>query len=917
MEHDRAVAAGAGHRRLDDIEGRRDRDRCVERVPAGAQDFQAGLGGQRVRRAHHARDSSRAGLGAPAVAGAGAAEGPGEPSIRAAATAIARARRLFSVIQLRFSNNTTESIMQIEQLGRDVRHALRVIARMPLLAAVVIISLGVGIGVNTTVFSWIQLFVFNPLPGVHGGGTFQLVEPRAETGTYPGASWTEYRDLRERIPAFEDLLAFRMMPVNVGETSRTERTYALLVSGNYFSALDLRPALGRFLRPDESSRPGGDPVVIVSHDYWQTRMGGAPDVLEKTLRVNGRELVVVGVTPEGFQGTVLGLQFDLWMPATLAPAILAGSRELEDRNLRGYSVMGKLKRGASRVEAQAQLDGVMQELARTFPATNESMKGEVLPFWRQPRGPQRMFLQALLILQGVMLLLLLAVCGNTANLLLARASARRREIGVRLAIGAGPWRIVRLLLVENLVLALAGAAVGSLIAVWGSQALRSVPLTMALPVRFQTSVDAAGLAFAALLAVGCAIVFGAAPALQLARVDPQLAMRSGERTVSRNRMRNVLMAAEVALAIMVLVVAGLFLQSFRDTRSTDPGFRREGVLLATYDLNGRDLDAAGVREFGRRVVEKARALPGVEMASLAVSVPLDVHGMPLRSFALEGRASDPARPDRAISNTVSAGYFATLGIAIVRGRDFVGLEDTTSPPEVVVNEAFVARFLEGLEPIGRVLQNRDRRFTIVGVVQTSTYESFGEAPTPMLYFSYRDRPSGTAEIHLLTRPGSETLLAPELRRIVREIDPGLPIYAVRTMSDHVETNLFLRRIPARMFAVLGPLLLILAAIGIYGVVAYTVAHRTREIGVRLALGATPGRIVKQVVRESLTVILLGAALGWMAVFVVSAHINAGAPFDVGAFVGVPALLLIVATFACWVPARRAAAVDPMRALRQE
>ncbi len=526
--------------------------------------------------------------------------------------------------------------MRIEQIGRDLRHALRVIARMPLLAAVVIISLGVGIGVNTTVFSWIQLFVFNPLPGVRGGGTFELVEARAETGTYPGTSWTEYRDLRERLPAFEDLLAFRMLPVNVGETGQTERTYALLVSGNYFSALDIRPALGRFLRPEETSRPGGEPVVILSHDYWQTRLGGAPDVLQKSIRVNGRDLVIVGVTPDGFQGTVLGLQFDLWMPATLAPAILPGTRELEDRNSRGYSVMGRLQRGAHRAEAQAQLEGVMRDLARTFPATNATMTGEVLPFWQQPRGPQRMFLQGLLLLQGVMLLLLLAVCGNTANLLLARASTRKREIGIRLAIGAGPWRIARLLVIENLVLALAAAAVGVVVAIWGSQALRSVPLSTALPVKFQTSVDVLGLAFAALLGVCCAVVFGAAPALQLARVDPQLALRSGDRTASRNRLRNILMAVEVALAVMVLVVAGLFLQSFRDTRSTDPGFRREGVLLAAYDLSDLRLDENGAREFARRVIEKARALPGVEMASLAVSVPLDIHGMPLRTFALGG-----------------------------------------------------------------------------------------------------------------------------------------------------------------------------------------------------------------------------------------------------------------------------------------
>jgi predicted permease len=807
--------------------------------------------------------------------------------------------------------------MHIDEIGRDLKHALRVIARMPLLAAVVIISLGVGIGVNTTVFSWIQLFVFDPLPGVRGGGSFMLVEAKAETGTYPGASWLEYRDLRERLPAFEDLLAFRMLPVNVGERSRTERTYAQFVSANYFSALGIEPALGRFLRPEEALRAGGDTVLVISHDYWQTRLGGRADVLQRTLRVNDRELTIVGVTPEGFQGTVLGLQFDIWMPATLAPAIVAGSRELDDRNLRGYSLMGRLSAGSTRAQAQTQLDAAMQDLASAHPASNRTTTGEILPFWQQPRGPQRMFLQALLVLQAILLLLLLAVCGNTANLLLARASARTREIGVRLAIGAGPSRIVRLLVVENLLLALTGAALGGLIAAWGTEALRSVPLTMALPVRFQTNVDGVGLTFAALLGIGCALVFGAAPSFQLSRIDPHLALRSGERAASRNRLRNVLMGAEVALAIMVLIVAGLFLQSFRDTRAIDPGFRREGVLLAAYDLSGRNADDRSAREFARRLVEKAAALPGVESVSIAASVPLDIHGMPLRSFVLEGRASDPSTPDRTLSNVVSPAYFRTLGIRVVRGTDFAEFSDTASPAQVVVNEAFAERFLNGLEPLGRRLENRGRTYVIAGVVANSMYESFGEPPTPMLYFSYRDRPAGMGELHLLTRPGTETLLAPELRRIVRELDSSLPLYNVRTMNDHVETNLFLRRIPARMFVVLGPLLLILAAIGIYGVVAYAVAQRTREIGVRLALGATPRRVVKQIVREGLRVVGIGAALGWIAVYIVNVHINSGDPFDSGAFIAVPALLVAVAAVACWIPARRAARVDPMVALRHD
>ena len=807
--------------------------------------------------------------------------------------------------------------MITDALWHDVRHGLRAMARMPMLSAVIVLSLAVGIGVNTAVFSWLQLFVFDPLPGVRASGTMHLVEPRAETGSHPGASWKEYHDLRERLTAFDDLLATRMMPLNVGEASRTERAYAQLISANFFTVLGLQPAAGRFVRPDEVAAPGGAPVVVISHDYWQARLAGTPEVIGRSLRVNDRELAIIGVTPEGFQGTVLGLQFDLFVPATLAPAIVPGSRELEDRNFRGYSLLGRLKGGASVAQAQAELDGAMADLARSYPDASATMRGDVLPFWKSPRGPQGMFLQALLLLQGILLLLLLAVCGNTANLLLARVSARQREIGVRLAIGASRRRIIRLLITESLVFALPGALLGVLIAVWGTQALRNVPIYSGLPVKFQTSVDWMGLGFAMLLAMACAVFFGAAPAAQLSRLDPHVALRTSARMASRTRLRSLLMGAEVALALAVLIVAGLFLQGFRDTRDLDPGFRRDGILLATYDIAGREVTEPEAASFARRLLERLREVPDVTSAALATNVPLDIHGMPQRGFTLEGRARDDGRQDVALSNIVSPDYFATLGIALVAGEGFAAMADTARPPQVAVNEEFVGRFLDGGEAIGRRLANRGRTYVIAAIVKNTTYDAFGEAPKPMLYFSYRDRPSPMAEIHLLTRPGSEAMVAPHVRRIIRELDPTLPVYNVRTMTDHVETNLFLRRIPARMFAVLGPLLLALAAIGIYAVVAYSVAQRTAEIGVRLALGATPSRVVRQVIVESLKVVTIGAAIGWALVWIVNAHINRSGPLSLPAFVGVPMLLMGVATIACWIPARRAAAIDPMIALRRE
>jgi hypothetical protein len=307
----------------------------------------------------------------------------------------------------------------------------------------------------------------------------------------------------------------------------------------------------------------------------------------------------------------------------------------------------------------------------------------------------------------------------------------------------------------------------------------------------------------------------------------------------------------------------------------------------------------------------------VEEAAIASSVPLDIHGLPLRSFALEGRARADDAPDRAISNIVTPGYFATMGIPLLAGRDFADLDDATSPPQAIVNEEFVRRYLDGAEPLGRRIESRDRSYVIAGVVRNSVYDAFGEAPKPIIYYSYRDRPSSQGEIHLRTRVGGEAPLAADVRRVVREIDPALPVYDVRTLGEHVEKNLFLKRIPARMFVVLGPLLLVLAAIGIYAVVAYTVAHRTREIGVRLALGASTRRVVTQIVRESLRIILVGATIGWLIVYILVIHIAPSGPRPPSVFLGVPLLLLAVATLACWMPARRATAVDPMVALREE
>jgi putative ABC transport system permease protein len=798
----------------------------------------------------------------------------------------------------------------LAQIGRDTRQALRMMLRAPTLAAVVILSLGVGIGVNTIVFAWIQGRLLQPLPGVRKSANLQLIEPRSENGGYPGSSWPEYRDLEKRLEAFADLIAFRIVPLYIGKAPNVERVFGQLVSANYFSGLGVQPALGRFMDADSER----DSVAVISHGLWQTRFGGSPDVIGRTIRANAQDLAIIGVAPREFQGTVLGLSFDVWVPATVAPVLTPGTRELEERGARGYALMGRLTAGVSRGQAQAEIDAAARELAHAYPQTNAGFTAEVLPFSQSPRGPQRLLVTALLIMQGLMLLLLLAVCGNTANLMLARASARQREVGVRLALGAGPWRIASLLLTESVVLAVIGAGLGAVIAIWGTDALVTLPLS-GLPIRFQTNVDALGLSFAIGLGLLSGLIAGAIPAMHLARLDPQTAIRSGSKTAGRSGLRHALMGTQVALAVVVLIVAGLFIQSLLETRDVDPGFRREGVMLGAYDLSGRNAGPAFTRAFPIRVLDGLRAIPAVASAAISSAVPLDIHGLPSRTFTLEGRARMDGTLDAASANTVTPGYFSLMKIPIRAGTDFADLAAEALPAQAIVNESFVLRYVGTSEPLGRRLQSRGRSYVITGVVADSLSNAFGEPSTPVIYFSYRDNPMPLGEIHVRARGGSEAPLTSEIRRVIREIDPEVPVFNVRSLTDHVETNLVFRRVPARLFAVLGPMLLALAAIGIYAVVDYTVSLRTSEIGIRLALGATRNRLIAQFVGENLSVIALGGLVGWALALVVAMAFAGDAALQPVVFIGVPAILLLVATLASWLPARRAASASPMVALR--
>jgi predicted permease len=799
---------------------------------------------------------------------------------------------------------------------RDLRHAWRSLAATPVLSAIVGASLAIGIGANTVIFSWLQVVRWKPLPAVSGAASFYTIEPKTDAGVYLGSSWKDFCDLRPRLKSFEWLEAFRMTPLTVGEAPNVNRAAGLFVSGGYFRSLGLKPSIGRLLEDADVGVPRERPVLVISDDYWRSHFAAAPSVVGTHLRVNTLVFTVVGVAPPRFQGTTLGLAFDIWMPATMAPAVVEGSSELEDRSQRGYVIFGRLRPGVRDESAQPELDAAMRQLAVAYPQTNTSLGAELASFTTPPRGPQRMIGGALVFLQVLMALVLVAVCCNVANLLVAKISARQREFGIRLALGASRFRASKLILVETSLLALAGTAGGLLLAAWGLGILQIGQLAIPLPVRFQVGIDGTALAFAIGAGVLATILIAAAPMLFLGRLQPHELVRDGIRSGGRTAFRQALTGVQVALASLVLATAALFVGRFQEARGTDPGFKAAGVLLAAYDLAGRVTTTDQNRDFASRALAAARSTPGVASAALATSVPLDIHGLPSRSFTIEGRARPDAAEDRALSIVVSDGYLQTMGVRLLEGRDVSRVDGATDVNEAIVNEAFVQKYLPGQSVIGRRLQSRGTTYVIVGVAATTVSEAFGEPPTPLVLYSFAARPGSMAEIHVRSAPGMEMAVSSSLLRAFQRMDATVPLYNIRTLEQHITTNLVLRRVPAQMFLVLGPLLLFLAASGVYAVVDYGVSQRTSEIGVRLALGARPWQVVRIIVAETMSIAAVSVVGATAIVTLIDLHLVRGGTRDLPALVVTPLLLLTVAAIASYLPARRASLVSPTVAMRE-
>ena len=833
-------------------------------------------------------------------------------------------RQFGNVASLQEQVREARGFRWLEQLAQDFRYALRLLAKAPVLSAVIVLSLALGIGANIVVFSSIQAVFLDPLPGVEHGARLMVIDPRDRSGTYHESSWLDYRDVREQQTSFREIAASRIRPLNLrGPDGRDERIWAELISDNYFSLLRLRPALGRFPTAAESTRPGSSPVAVIAYPYWQTHFGGSPAVLGQTLRLNDVVFTIIGVAPEKFQGSIVALGLDVWVPFTMAGRLFPTSKELIARDKRPLVLLADLKPGFTVAQARDELEAIFRRLAAAYPETNAGLTPDLLPLWRSPIGGQPLMLGALATQQVLVFLVLLVVCANTANLLLARATVRQKEIGIRLALGAGRLRLVRQLLTESLLLALLGALGGVLFSLWGIDALHHVPLPGYLPIKVVSHLNATGCAYSVLLGLACGLLFGLAPALQLTRTDVNPALKvggGGAGAAPRHRLRNLLVAAEVAIALIVLMLAGLFLKSFRNAHTADPGFDPRGVLLGSFDLAAQGYDKKAARAFVRELLPRLQAMPGVAAATVSTFVPLDVRGLPKTSFAIAGQAASAGRPEVALSGQVAPGYFATLGIPLVDGADFVDLDNESKPAEVIVNQEFARRYWPGVSPLGRKLVVEDGTYEVVGVARDSQCVSLSAKPAPLFYFSLRDRPSLTHTLQVRSR-ADPLALASEVRRVVHELEAGLPLRDVRTLTQAIEESLIVIRVPALILAALGPLALLLAAIGIYSVLSYSVAQRTQEIGVRLTLGASPRKVVALIVRQGIAVVATGLVAGLGIVFVASFYLSRilvkVPPGDPTVFLSIPALLLTIACLACWLPARRAAKVDPIVALRAE
>ena len=800
-------------------------------------------------------------------------------------------------------------------LWQDLRYALRALARSPGFSTVAILSLGLGIGAVTTIFTWMDRWVLNPMPVVKDAGRLLYVQTQAPGGEHWSVSYPSYRDWAARFRAFDGFTVFSLAQVGVRETGGTERAWAITASANYFDVLGVPMIAGRAFRPEEEQN--AVQVAVLGYSYWQRRFKGDPGMIDRKLNLNGHDFTVIGIAAPKFGGAYVGLSMDLYLPVTTR-TVLDGGSPWEVRDWQWLEGIARLKPGVSSSAAGEDAARVGRELDVLFPnSQNHPMLSSL-----RTQGASAVLLPVMSALLGVTVLVLLIACANVANLLLARAAARQKELGVRLAIGAGRFRIIRQLLTESLLLGVGGGVAGLLLAFWGRDALRSFIPPAPFPIDFETAINTRIIGFSVLVTLVTVVVFGLVPALRASRPDLVPVLKDlATGGARRGRLRGALVAGQVALSLVALVCAGLFLRGLARAQQVDLGFKDPATLL----LVSTDLGLAGLPDSSgpaiiERVLERVRGAPGVLAAGTSDFVPMGFGGSSSSGVDVDGYV--PAKDENMSIRyaRVSPGYLQALGLRMVSGRP-IGAEDRSgTTPVAVVNEAFVKRFWPGQDAVGKQFRRGDRAFTVAGVVQDSKYTKILEAPMSFIYYPVTQVFASDFTIHVRTASDARGFIEP-LRKEVAAAEATLPYLDPRTMSDQIIPATIGQRMGSRMLALFGAIALFLAAIGLYGVMSYSVSQRTREIGVRLALGADSRGVVGMVLRHGLKLtamgLLVGGVLSLGAGFLLRSQLFGLSPADPVTFGGLALILAVVATGASLVPARRAARVDPIVALRSE
>ena len=814
----------------------------------------------------------------------------------------------------------------MSSLLHDLRFSVRMLTKNPMFTVAAVTTLALGIGLNAATFSAVHGILLRPLPGTEDPE--ELVQLyRAWPGIEHGSnSIPHYQDVRDRSgEVFEHVAAWYLAPMAVAADGRNERTMGLMVSANFFQTYGAEPLLGRSFIPGIEDRdPGAHPVAVIGHGFWQARFAGDPYVVGRTLSLNGHPFEIVGVAPPEFRGPATFLESTIYAPLMMQHTLDPSFNLIEARGTNTLSVVGRLRDGQTVERAQQMMDALLLRLEEEHPTAYESQTGTTLVLQNEA-GIHPTFGAAQMGMANVMLvvvaLLLLIACVNVANLFLARARDRRREMGIRLSLGASRARIVRQLLTESLLFSAVAGGAGLALAHAATQALSNVRPPIDGPFAFDVSIDTTVLAFAALVSVAAGLVFGMAPALQSARADTVTAIKGESGGFGgRSRLSSALVVAQIALSLLLLISSGLFLRNLQSAMRIDPGFADPASLaMVSVDPGLQDYDEPRGRVFWNRMLEEAAALSDVSDVGLASHVPLGLRTSD-RGVAIPGHEFGEGELSSLLFAWVSEGYFEAMGIDLVEGRTFTRLDDHASAPVIIVNERIADRFWPNESALGRIVETAGAPREVVGVVETGKYRSLGEDPTEFMYLPFRERFQSAMTLVARTRGDPSAVLQP-IRGTVRGIDADMAVYDMRSMEDHMGTVLMPALLGGSVLGLFGLLGLVLAAVGIYGVMAYSVSQRKRELGIRVALGADRATVLRLVLGEGLRLALIGTALGMVgalgAARLVRGLLYDPEPFDHISFTAVPLLLVGVAALAVYLPARRAAAVDPMRSLKSD